>query len=63
MSAKALSVISLRRKIGSLMALFGHPTCTDECPLLGVKQTFLATVQLMPVYDTRPSLKARLRGC
>jgi hypothetical protein len=22
-----------------LLALFGHPTCTDECPLSGVKQT------------------------
>jgi hypothetical protein len=22
-----------------LMALFGHPTCTDECPLSGVKRT------------------------
>jgi hypothetical protein len=20
------------------LALFGNPTCTDECPLLGVKQ-------------------------
>jgi hypothetical protein len=22
-----------------LLALFGHPTCTDECPLSGVKRT------------------------
>ena len=24
---------------GPLMALSGHPTRTDECPLLGVKRT------------------------
>ena len=23
------------------MALSGHPTCTDECPLSGVKQIYL----------------------
>ena len=33
-----------RLSLGSeclLMALFGHATCTDECPLLGVKRTSL----------------------
>ena len=30
---------SKARQLCLLMALFGHPTCTDECPLSGLKRT------------------------
>jgi hypothetical protein len=36
------------------MAPSGHGQRHLTRPLLGVKQTFLATVQLMPVYEYTP---------
>jgi hypothetical protein len=35
------------------MALFGHPTCTDECPLLGGKRT-----SLIQLADPKPTSSA-----
>ena len=35
-----------------LVALFGHPTCTDECPLSGVKRTSLMQA-LMSAFDPK----------
>jgi hypothetical protein len=29
-----------------LVALLGHPTCTEECPLSGVKRTWLGLVSM-----------------
>ena len=39
------------------MALFGHPTCTDECPLSGVKRTSLIR-SLMSAYDPKQTSEA-----
>ena len=36
-----------KRRRCLLMALFGHPTRTDECPLLGAKRT--VTNRFLPV--------------
>jgi hypothetical protein len=33
------AVARLMQEIEDLIALFGHPICTDECPQSGVKRT------------------------
>ena len=40
-----------------LLALFGHPTRTDECPLLGVKRTWRGLIS-MSAYDPKRTFAA-----
>ena len=42
-----------------LLALFGHPTRTDECPLLGVKRTWRARA-VMSANDPKRTLPLAL---
>jgi hypothetical protein len=53
----------LSLQIPPLLALFGHPTWTDECPLSGVKRTWRGLVS-MSAYDpkqTRLDLRSGAR--
>src|SRR6478672_5763075 len=40
-----------------LLALFGHPTCTDACPLSGVKRTSLSLPRMSANDPKRTSLR------
>ena len=44
----ALSEVAVRA-LGPLVALFGHPTCTEECPLSGGKADMTRAVTPFPL--------------